>query len=80
MTPAANSDGRRRAVLLGAAARLDHDLFQLSVDLCCGKSFVREGPVSREDPVIGGNPGGELRQDVPLSPLRHHNAGRAELG
>ena len=35
--------GRRSAVLLGASARLDHDLLQLAVDLRVRERLVRRG-------------------------------------
>ena len=65
---------RRRAVLLRAAAGLDHDLLELPVDLRPRQGLVGEGAVPREDPVVRRDPGGELRQDVALSPLGDHDA------
>ena len=70
---------RRRSVLFRASTGFDNDLLELSVDLCCGQSFVREGSVSREDPIVGRHSRGEFRQDVALSALGHHDARRAEL-
>src|SRR6185312_8459710 len=54
--------------------------FQLPVDLRGGQVLVRDGSVSREYPVVGGDTRGELRQHVPLPPLGDHDVGRAELG
>ena len=68
--------GRRRSVLLRASTGFDNDLLELSVDLSCGQSFVREGSVPREDPIVGRHSGGELRQDVALSALGDHDAQR----
>ena len=82
MTPAANSDGSGagRAVLLGASAGFDHDLLELPIDLGCGRVSLGEHAVAREDPMVRRDAGGELRQDVALSPLRHHDASGAEVG
>ena len=82
VTPAANSDGS------GAGAPYCSGLPPASttISLSCrstsasGKSFVRQRSVPREDPVVGRHSRGELRQYVPLSPLGHHDARRAELG
>src|ERR1700761_461401 len=72
--------GRRCAVLLRTSASLDHDLLQLPVDLGFWESLTRECSVSREDPVIGRDSAGELREDVPLSPLSYYDVCCAELG
>src|ERR1700744_1316641 len=72
--------GHRCAVLLRTSAGLDHDLLQLPVDLGCRESLTRQGSVSREDPVIGRDSAGELREDVPLSPLSYYHACCAALG
>jgi hypothetical protein len=82
VTPAANREGsgRRGAVLLRVAARLDDDLLQLPVDLRRGQAVVRDSSIPREDPMVGRDARGELRQDVALSPLGDHDACRTELG
>src|ERR1700742_2792215 len=72
--------GHRCAVLLRTSASLDHDLLQLPVDLGCRESLTCQGSVSREDPVIGRDSAGELRQDIPLTSLSYYNACRAALG
>ena len=52
---------RRSAVLFRASTGFDDDLLELSVDLCCGKGFVRQRAVPRENPAVGRHSRGEFR-------------------
>jgi hypothetical protein len=81
VTPAAKRGRvwRRRSVLLRAAARLDHDLLQLPVDLRRGEPLGRDGSVSRKYSMVGGDSRRELRQHIPLTPLGDHDATCADL-
>ena len=66
--------GSGRSVLLGAAAGLDDDLLELTVDLLSGECLLGEASIAREDAVIRRHACGELRQHVALSPLGHDHA------
>ncbi len=53
--------GRRSAVLFRTSTGFDDDLLELAVDLCCGKGFVRQRSVPRENPAVGRHSRGEFR-------------------
>ena len=66
-------------VLLWAARGVNHDFFQLSVNLSYVKRLVGQDAVPSVDPVVGGGSGDELRRDVALPPLGHYHACGAEF-
>ena len=69
-----DGSGRRRTVLLRASRGFEHGLRQLAFHLGRRQRLAGQGSVSGIDSVIGGHPGDELGQDVPLPPLGQHHA------